>query len=277
MIDEKNIVLSEEEIDQCIEFSQRCALNQQAIEFGQKTTKARHTSEIARDNLIGKIAEVGFSKLLYDNYNLDAPLDFNYYPRGKWDGQDAVINGWRIDVKGTRSGGRWMLIEWSKLNFRQRDNNLSHVYVMFSVEWDRTADQPTGRVSYEGAASLSKLSTDCATTHVLRKGDYIPGTKTRLQADNYGIRFKDLYKHLDKFVAYLQENRPPADLTENYRNPFTGQTTAEILSQEGRTVEQVKPLEAVPATSNAFQEDSNRPETEKWFKRFIERIKEWLK
>ena len=32
-----------------------------------------------------------------------------------------------------------MLIEWNKLNFRQRDNNLSHLYVMFSVDWDRTS------------------------------------------------------------------------------------------------------------------------------------------
>ena len=69
--------------------------------------------------------------MMKENYGIDVPLDFNYYPRGQWDDQDAEINGWRIDVKGTRKGGRWMLIEWNKLNFRQRDNNLSplcHVY-----------------------------------------------------------------------------------------------------------------------------------------------------
>ena len=64
----------------CVEFSKRSAPNQQAIEFGQHTTKACSESEIARDNLIGKIAEVAFSKMMKENYSIDVPLDFNYYP-----------------------------------------------------------------------------------------------------------------------------------------------------------------------------------------------------
>lgn len=231
MLDVKNIRLSQDELARCIEFSQRSAPNQQAIEFGQRSTKARSTREIARDNLIGKIAEVAFSKMMKENYGIDVPLDFNYYPRGQWDNQDAVINGWRIDVKGTRKGGHWMLIEWNKLNFRQRDNNLSHLYAMFSVDWDRATDRPTGRVSYEGAVSLKKLRAGCQTTHVLRKGDMLPGTHAVLQADNYGIQFRDLYKHLNHLVAYLTEQEPPKSLTDNFQNPYTGQTTAQILTE----------------------------------------------
>ena len=123
-----------------------------------------------------------------------------------------------------------MLIEWNKLNFRQRDSNLSHLYVMFSVDWDRTTDLPTGRVSYAGAVSLKKLRSGCQTTHILRKGDTLPGTRTVLQADNYGIQFRDLYKHLNHLVAYLTEQEPPKSLTENFQNPYTGQTTAQILA-----------------------------------------------
>jgi hypothetical protein len=44
-------------------------------------------------------------------------LDFNIYPRGVWDEADAIINGWRIDIKATRPGAKWMLIElglWQK-------------------------------------------------------------------------------------------------------------------------------------------------------------------
>lgn len=230
MLDVKNIRLSQDELARCIEFSQKSAPNQQAIEFGQRSTKARSTREIARDNLIGKIAEVAFSKMMKENYGIDVPLDFNYYPRGQWDNQDAVINGWRIDVKGTRKGGHWMLIEWNKLNFRQRDNNLSHLYAMFSVDWDRATDRPTGCVSYEGAVSLKKLRAGCQITHVLRKGDMLPGTHTVLQADNYGIQFRDLYKHLNHLVAYLTEQEPPKSLTDNFHNPYTGQTTAQILA-----------------------------------------------
>ena len=232
MLNVKDIRLTEEELAKCINFSSTSAPNQQAIEFGQRTTAARSSREIARDNLIGKIAEVAFSKMMRENYGIEVALDFNYYPLGQWDSEDAVINGWRIDVKGTRKGGKWMLIEWNKLNFRQRDNNLSHIYVMFSVDWDRNTDLPTGKVSYEGAASLEKLRHDCPTTRVLQKGDFIPGTQTRLQADNYGIHFNNLYKHLNHLVAFLTDNDPPVTLTESFCNPYTGKSTTEILSTD---------------------------------------------
>lgn len=231
MVNVFHIVLTDDEMDKCREFSRISAASQQAIEFGQHTTKARPEKEIARDNLIGKMAEVAFSKMMKENYGIDVPLDFNYYPRGQWDGQDAEINGWRIDVKGTRSGGRWMLIEWNKLDFRQRDNNLSHLFIMFTVDWDRSADQPTGEVSYQGAASLTKLKESVPTTVVLRKGAVIPGTQTHLQADNYGIRFGDLYKYLNHLVKFLLKAPPEQSLTDNYKNPYTGETTREIIDR----------------------------------------------
>lgn len=231
MVNVFHIVLTDAEMDKCREFSRISAASQQAIEFGQHTTKARPEKEIARDNLIGKMAEVAFSKMMKENYGIDVPLDFNYYPRGQWDGQDAEINGWRIDVKGTRSGGRWMLIEWNKLDFRQRDNNLSHLFIMFTVDWDRSADQPTGEVSYQVAASLTKLKESVPTTVVLRKGAVIPGTQTHLQADNYGIRFGDLYKHLNHLVKFLLKAPPEQSLTDNYKNPYTGETTREIIDR----------------------------------------------
>lgn len=106
---------------------------------------------------------------------------------------------------------------------------------MFSVEWDRVADLPTGQASYEGAASLAKLRADCKTTKVLHKGETIPGTRTILQADNFGIHFRDLYKHLNHLVAYLLEHKPPLSLAENYPNPFDGQTTAQILAHARAT------------------------------------------
>jgi len=233
MLNVKNINLTPQELQLCIEFSRGSAPTQQSIEFGQHSTKARSTSEVARDNLIGKIAEVAFSKMMKENYNIDVPLDFNYYPRGQWDNQDAVINGWRIDVKGTRKGGRWILIEWNKLNFRQRDNNLSHLYTMFSVSWNRQTDTPTGLVSYEGAVSLSKLRKNCPTTVELLKGTILPGTRTTLQADNYGIEFKNLYKHLNHLVKYITEQKPSQELTDNFKNPYTSETTIELLMKSG--------------------------------------------
>ena len=217
--------------------------------------------------MIGKIAEIAFSKMMKENYGIDVALDFNYYPRGKWDDQDAVINGWRIDIKGTRKGGHWMLIEWNKLNFRQRHNNLSHVYLMFTVDWDRNEDLPTGKVSYEGAVSLEKLRHGCPTTRVLRKGDFIPGTNARLQADNYGIHYRDLYKHLNHLVAYLLEKEPPSMLTADFQNPYTGKTTTQILS----TKSQLEPKqEQIPTnTSQPHKKEYRLNAIISWFRRLF--------
>ena len=215
------ITLNEQEFAKCVEFAKTCALNQQQIEFGQSDTKPRGTAEISRDNLIGKMAEVAFAKMLHERHGIEIELDFNYYPRGKWDDQDAEINGWRIDVKATRKGGKWMLIEWSKLDFRQKQDKLSHLYVMASVDWDRGTDLPHRDVELVGCASIQKLKPNLDSTAVLRKGTCIPGTKTPLQADNYGIRFSDLENNWDYVVQYMLANDPP-DLSL-YPNPYTGE------------------------------------------------------
>lgn len=55
------ILLTKDEMHKCIMFSEKCAENQQEIEFGQGDTNPRSEHEIARDNLIGKIAEVAFA------------------------------------------------------------------------------------------------------------------------------------------------------------------------------------------------------------------------
>ncbi len=200
-----NIVLDQDEIDECITFSKKCAKAQQEIEFGQEDTKPRSCKEIARDNLIGKIAEVAFAKFMKDKYNIEIQLDFEYYPRGVWDDQDAVINGWRIDVKGTRQGGKWLLIEWNKLRFRKKQRLLSHFYVMSSVGWDRNNDLPTGFVDLVGYATLGQLKKGFENTFIIKKGDKLPGTNTILQADNYGRKFSDLAKDWNKMIYCIKD------------------------------------------------------------------------
>jgi hypothetical protein len=212
------ISLTPEEIELCKEFSYQCAKNQQRIEFGQHDTLPRPETEIGRDNFIGKIAEAAFAKVLDQKYGIHIDLDFNYYPRGSWDKQDAVINGWQIDVKGTRQGGKWMLIEWSKLSFRFREKNLSHLYVMASVQWDRKMNVPFGQVDLVGCAALSWLYPDAPDTLVLKKGECIPGTSAKLQADNFAIHFENLQGDWDKVINWITSN-PPED-TSNYPDPY---------------------------------------------------------
>lgn len=218
------IELTHEELDKCSEFAYKCAQNQQSIEFGEADTIPRSAKEISRDNLIGKIAEVAFQKMMLQNFDVNVELDFQYYPRGKWDDQDAVINDWRIDVKGTRQGGKWMLIEWNKINFRQRGKKLSHLFVMASVFWDRDTDSPTGKVDLIGSASILKLQKNQKKIVVIRKGESLPGTrsKVKLQADNYGIKFENLEHDWDVVINYILTHEPPA--LDDYPNPYTGET-----------------------------------------------------
>lgn len=262
------VVLTEMEYDKCVDFARKCALNQQRIEFGQRDTKPRATDEISRDNLIGKMAEVAFSRMLHDVYQIDVGLDFNYYPRGEWDDQDAVINGWRIDVKATRKGGRWMLIEWSKLDFRQKQEKLSHLYAMAIVDWDRTRDLPSRRVEVVGCASVMKLRPGVPTTLVLRKGAYIPGTKTPLQADNYGISFSDLEKDWESVIQYITTHSPPN--LKNYPNPYTGKP---IHIAEGHTFDSLQPpngpaMEQICETNN----ESLFARLKAWFRRIYKNV-----
>ena len=65
------VELTELEYNKCVEFSRMCALNQQRIEFGQGDTTPRTMDEISRDNLIGKMAEVAFARMLHDVYRID--------------------------------------------------------------------------------------------------------------------------------------------------------------------------------------------------------------
>ena len=255
------IMLDELEFNRCVEFSRTCALNQQRIEFGQSDTAPRSNSEISRDNLIGKMAEVAFAKMLQDVFGIQIDLDFNYYPRGKWDDQDAVVNGWKIDVKATRKGGRWMLIEWSKIDFRQRQGKMADLYAMAIVDWDRNSDLPSRQVELVGCASAMKLRRGVPTTYILRKGDLIPETTTHLQADNFGISFSDLEKDWESVIQYICNN-PPPDLSR-YPNPFTGQPIEK----------DAKHINSCPKEPSHIPEDQNKMANDAGF---ANRIRRWF-
>ena len=174
------------------------------------------------------MAEVAISKMLKEQFNLEIPLDFEVYSRGKWDDNDVEINGWHIDVKSTRIG-HWLLIEWNKLNFRQKQGELPHAFFMCKTDWDMKVDVPKGSVDLVGCISTTKLKAGMPHVRVLRKGDCIPGTHTRLQADNFGVEFNDLQKDWKVIIEYMLHNSPP-DLSE-YPNPYTGKTQQQYVKQ----------------------------------------------
>lgn len=147
--------------------------------------------------------------MLRDEYGISVELDFNYYPIGVWDEQDVQINGWCIDVKGTRPGGKWLLVEWNKLRFRKEEGKLPHVIVAAVVGWDRDKDQPTGTADIKGYCFLEQLKDGVEGTHLLKKGKQLPETSVLLQADNFGRRFCSLEKNWDTLLSKIKTEVPP--------------------------------------------------------------------
>lgn len=206
----KTIVLTDYEMRKCVDFSEESAKSQQTIEFGQSDTAPRKVKEIARDNLIGKMAEVAVSRMLREDFDLHFPVNYDIYPRGEWDDCDIQINGWNVDIKSTRIG-RWLLFETDKLRMRQRQkiNKLPDAIFMCRTSWDRDADKPKGDVELIGAVSLTLLLSSDPKVKRLNKGDFIPGTQTRLQAANLGIQFDDLNSDWNVIISHMLQTPPP--------------------------------------------------------------------
>jgi hypothetical protein len=192
------IELPKGDLVECGVFSVLSARTQQDIEFGDKSTKPRDVMEIARDNLIGKLAEKAFANFLRDEFEITVDLDFGIYPRGVWDNNDITLYNSLIDIKATRSGGRWLLIELNKLRFREKENKLPDYFVFNVTGWNRDKDVATGIVDIMGYCSREDIS---RATNFLKKGDCIPGTRTKLQTDNFAKHMADLETDWNRLIV----------------------------------------------------------------------------
>lgn len=197
------ITLDAFELRECERFAKLSAFTQQGIEFGQHDTADRGIAETARDTMIGKVAEVAVAKLL-KRKGLHCPVDFDIYERGEWDDSDIKIFKWDIDIKSTVNG-RWLMIERKKLLMRQNQqfNLLPDALISCNTEW--SGSKPTGNVKVNGIISLQTFI-DRSTK--IRKGEFIPGTGTRMQADNYGIRSDSLSNNWDSILEMLYRKQP---------------------------------------------------------------------
>ena len=122
------------------------------------------------------------------------PLDFGIYPRGQWDDNDIQVNRWMADIKSSRTGSKWLLVEKNKINFRLKNGDLPHIFIMCITGWDRTKDIPTGKVDIMGFYFTHMLVNGSKDVLELSRGECIPHTNCRLQASNYGIHVDNLLK-----------------------------------------------------------------------------------
>ena len=217
------IPLGVEDVTTCIKFAKEVAPHQQAIEF-QNQGFSRSISEIERDTTIGKLAELGVARFLYNKYSIVAVLDYNVYPnKGTGDMGDITLPGGSIlEVKGTRQGGRWLLVTPQELLKKKERKCLPQYVAGVVVGWNRNTDGPTGHVVIQGYAFLADIckpgllgmvgltghdmcSPSLGTTF-LNEGECIPSTQVPLQSDNFARKFVDLHTTWDKII---QEERTP--------------------------------------------------------------------
>lgn len=81
---------------------------------------------------------------------------------------------------------------------------------MCRTPWDRDNDVPIGNVELIGAISLKTLLSNNEKVKHLKKGEFIPNTKAKLQADNLAVNFDDLNHDWKQIIAYMVKN-PPSD------------------------------------------------------------------
>lgn len=202
------IFLADYIMQRCKQFADECCKTHQQIEFGEHDTCRRSFKEISRDIIIGKMAECAFSVFARKRFELFFNLDFEIYPRGQWDNADVEVRNWRIDIKSSRQGAKWLLVDLNKIKFRTEENKLPHVFVMAVTGWDRVKDAPLNFVDLKGYSYLSEMSDNVDNTLMLKKGECIPNTRIPLMTDNYARNERFLNQNWQELFNKLRNENP---------------------------------------------------------------------
>lgn len=170
--------------------------NNQAHEFNDADTKPRDQASIFKDNLIGKIAEVGVYLWLAKIGIYTSKPDFTVIGQNKRDDGDISYKGKHISVKSTERG-RCLLVHTGQLAWHRAD-------VYFVCNSSPTSSQTKiigyafdGDLVSSNGQDVGKLSS------FIPKGGFIPNTKVKMQADNFCIT--DLRTDLDTLFNKLGE------------------------------------------------------------------------
>lgn len=145
------VTVSTEDVNRCKEFAAEMGGLNQAHEFNNSQTNSRRASEVTRDILIGKVAEVAVYQLLTaSGAKLGAP-DFTVIGANARDEHDLVsaVNGYSLSIKATEKG-RFLFIHEGQVRW-----NRANIYVVCRTEMD--GDIPTGKVTVLAFAGFNDL------------------------------------------------------------------------------------------------------------------------
>jgi len=193
----KKIWIENELFEKCKLFAQESSKTQRGYRSGGE--KKRDLKQIQEDTLLGKIGEVIFIKFLKQfNYN-NIKLDFEIYPRGKWDKYDCRLGSKTFSIKTIKLFSKWLLLEKKDVD----EKRIYDVYILIKVSIKEKFGIICGYITKE------ELFSNDENTIILEKGKCIPNTSTVLDASNYGINENNLLKTFSDwhnlFCNYNQE------------------------------------------------------------------------
>jgi len=175
-------VLTDAEFKKCDDFAIKSAKTQRENRSGG--TLIRNYDQIKENTLRGKVGET-FVKKFLEQRGLELKgikLDFDVYPRGKWDETDIKLNGKTLSIKSSKWFSKWLLLE-SKDILR---GDIDDYYIFVLVDQDFKSGE------IKGFATQDEIIKPNAKTYLLQKGDNIPLTTTELDADNHARHSDDL-------------------------------------------------------------------------------------
>lgn len=207
---------SVEQLNKCITFARE--VEQRSHRSGG--SKERTPEEIFFDTVEGKLGEFAVINQLsdwnkiHDNKIEYGELDFQYYPRGKWDTSDLTIrvgNGDKnIQIKTSRDYSQLLLLEQKDWNsngeyshsqkifdyiFLQRIKiNEKRIKALYKNNLiDNVLDELVGEIYYDKFRYIShdELRDVIKNNFVIRKNEFL--NKTLMDADNYYVQIYDMH------------------------------------------------------------------------------------
>ena len=183
--------IMDEEYNKCEDFSNKSSKTQRENRSGGD--QIRPLNIIRSDTFRGKVGEVIVNHFLKQKqFNHNIKLDFEIYPRGEWDLGDFHIEDKKYSIKSVKWFSNWLLLESKDIE----RGEISDYYILVTVD----EDFKSGAI--KGYATKKEILND-ENTFKLKKGEVIPNTSTKLDANNHARHANNLHNTEKEWTEIL--------------------------------------------------------------------------
>ena len=171
----------------CRDFAEKSAKTQR--DFRSGGTLRRSMDNMIGDIERGKLAEAIVQKFL-EGYGIKIALDFNIYPRGKWDDGDFTLKGMKFSIKSSKEYAKFLFLESKDIE----RGYLFDYYIFVNVDNSLEGGRVRGCATMKDVISFKQY----------KKGEFIPHTRITFDADNHGREVKYLSQNWDQILGVLK-------------------------------------------------------------------------